>query len=191
MVTLIGGVGCAGKTVMAQRLLEKYQMPYLSIDHLKMGIIRGTDNCGFSASDSDELISGKLWGIIKGIIMTCIENGQQLIIEGCYLRPGDVAGIPDEYKSGVISAHIGFSEGYIRESFEAGIVAHASELEQRGAENIPSEFLAKESAELAAECEKHGAKYFEIAHDYEKTADLIFAWFCGEIEKKLPDGTRR
>ena len=40
MIILIGGSTHAGKTLLAQRLLEKYKIPYLSIDHLKMGLIR-------------------------------------------------------------------------------------------------------------------------------------------------------
>ena len=40
MIILIAGATHAGKTNLAQRLLEKYKYPYLSIDHLKMGLIR-------------------------------------------------------------------------------------------------------------------------------------------------------
>ena len=40
MIILIAGCSHTGKTALAQRLLQKYQMPYLSIDHLKMGMIR-------------------------------------------------------------------------------------------------------------------------------------------------------
>ena len=40
MVILITGDTHTGKTLLAQRLLEKYKYPYLSIDHLKMGLIR-------------------------------------------------------------------------------------------------------------------------------------------------------
>ena len=72
MVILIGGVSCTGKTVMAQRLLEKYKIPYLSIDHVKMGLIRGNNYCDFSATDSDDELTGKLWPIVKGIIKTNI-----------------------------------------------------------------------------------------------------------------------
>ena len=35
-----GGGTHTGKTLAAQRALEKYSYPYLSIDHLKMGLIR-------------------------------------------------------------------------------------------------------------------------------------------------------
>lgn len=190
MVVLLGGVGCAGKTLMAQRLLEKYQIPYLSIDHLKMGIIRGTDDCGFCASDSDELITGKLWGIIKGIIMTNIENGQNIIIEGCYMRPRGVAELGEKYRGEVVSAFIGFSENYINNSFQSGISAHASEIERRGEENPPPN-LVRESRVLKAECEKYGAKYFEIEADYEKEADVVFAWLGGGITKILSGGALR
>jgi len=40
MIILITGASHTGKTLLAQKLLEKYKYPYLSIDHLKMGLIR-------------------------------------------------------------------------------------------------------------------------------------------------------
>ncbi len=40
MIILITGASHTGKTLLAQKLLEKYKCPYLSIDHLKRGLIR-------------------------------------------------------------------------------------------------------------------------------------------------------
>ena len=40
MIILIAGASHTGKTVLAQKILEKYKITYLSIDHLKMGLIR-------------------------------------------------------------------------------------------------------------------------------------------------------
>ena len=40
MIILIGGASHTGKTLLAQRLMEQLHIPYLSIDHLKMGLIR-------------------------------------------------------------------------------------------------------------------------------------------------------
>ena len=54
MVVLITGASHTGKTVLAQRLLEKYQYPYLSIDHLKMGLIR-SGYTHLTPEDDDEL----------------------------------------------------------------------------------------------------------------------------------------
>ena len=67
MIILIGGESHTGKTFLAQRLLERYSFPYFSLDHLKMGLIRGLADCGFTAESPDALISEKMWRIVEGI----------------------------------------------------------------------------------------------------------------------------
>ena len=84
MILLIGGSTHTGKTLAAQRVLEKYSYPYLSIDHLKMGLIR-SGICPFFPESPDEELTPFLWGIIKEIVKTAIENGQNLVVEGCYI----------------------------------------------------------------------------------------------------------
>ena len=83
MVLLITGASHTGKTVLSQKLLEKYKYPYLSIDHLKMGLIR-SGNTGLTPEDDDKL-QAYLWPIVREIIKTAIENKQNLIVEGCYI----------------------------------------------------------------------------------------------------------
>ncbi len=85
MIILITGASHTGKTLLAQRMLEKYKYPYLSIDHLKMGLIR-SGNTSLTPEDDDELTE-YLWPIVREIIKTAIENDQNLIIEGCYNDP--------------------------------------------------------------------------------------------------------
>ena len=84
MVVLITGASHAGKTLSAQRLLEKYKYPYLSIDHLKMGLIR-SGNTELAPISDDAELTKYLWPIVQEIIKTAIENSQNLIIEGCYI----------------------------------------------------------------------------------------------------------
>lgn len=50
MVILITGASHTGKTQLVQKLLEKYKYPYLSIDHLKMGLIR-SENTTLTVED--------------------------------------------------------------------------------------------------------------------------------------------
>ena len=54
MIILIAGTTHAGKTNYAQKLLEKYHYPYLSIDHLKMGLIR-SGQTDLTPMDDDKL----------------------------------------------------------------------------------------------------------------------------------------
>ena len=84
MIILIAGASHTGKTLLAQRLLEKYQYPYLSIDHLKMGLIR-SGNTDLTATDDDEKLTEYLWPVVREMVKTAIENKQNLIVEGCYI----------------------------------------------------------------------------------------------------------
>ena len=83
MIILIAGTTHTGKTNYAQKLLEKYQYPYLSIDHLKMGLIR-SGNTELTVFDDDKL-TDYLWPIVREMVKTAIENDQNLIVEGCYI----------------------------------------------------------------------------------------------------------
>ena len=83
MVILIAGASHTGKTALAQRLLEAYGYPYLSIDHLKMGLIRSRQT--HLTPLDDEQLTDYLWPIVREMIKTAIENNQNLIVEGCYI----------------------------------------------------------------------------------------------------------
>ena len=83
MILLIAGATHTGKTFQAQKLLEKYKYPYLSLDHLKMGLIRS----GYTSltPEDDDKMTDYLWPVTREIIKTAAENRQNLIIEGGYI----------------------------------------------------------------------------------------------------------
>ncbi|MCB2291541.1 2-phosphoglycerate kinase [Clostridium sp. CS001] len=185
MVILIGGVGCTGKTVMAQRLLEKYKVPYLSIDHIKMGLIRGNKYCDFSATDSDDELTGKLWPIVKGIIKTNIENGQNIIIEGCYIPPEYISDFEPRYLEHIIALHIGFSINYIKKYFVSGIIKHISDIELKECDDYinPDNFISLH-AHLKELCCKHNAIFFEIDDNYIGEMEIIHKWIDEQVSAK-------
>ena len=80
MVLLITGASHTGKTLLAQRLLQTYRCPCLSMDLLKMGLIR-SGNTRLTPEDDQELES-YLWPIVREIIKTAIENRQDLSVGG-------------------------------------------------------------------------------------------------------------
>ena len=108
MIILIGGVSHAGKTLLSQHLLEKYKYPYLSLDHIKMGLLQGFKDCNFTVADTTTHIAKQIWGIVKGIIITAIENRQNLIIEGCYILPHLILSLDYQYLTHIISVYICF-----------------------------------------------------------------------------------
>ena len=183
MIILIGGAGCVGKTLLAQRLLERYKFPYLSLDHLKMGIIRSGADCGFTAESRDELISKKLWPIVRGIIMTAVENRQNLIVEGWYLPPDKIAALPAEYREQIISFYLALGYTYAQEHY-ADVLAHRSDIEAR---LYPEERTAKEIAEendrTINMCQITGAKCFVIEKDYERELGAVVDWIDAQLGK--------
>ncbi len=128
MIILITGASHTGKTLLAQRMLEKYKFPYLSIDHLKMGLIR-SGNTDLTPEDDDEL-TGYLWPIVSEIIKTAIENEQNLIIEGCYVPPDWRKDFDDSYLASVKFICLAMTEDYIEAHFNE-IIGHESEIESR------------------------------------------------------------
>ena len=186
MIILISGVGYAGKTLMAQRLLEKYHYPTLSIDHIKMGLYRADIGCGFTPTDSAEFIGEKLWPILKGIIMTCVENNQNLVIEGCYLFPEKINELEVEHLDNIISFYLGFSTEYVEEYFESKILKHSSVIEQRGECDATlqamQEFIVQNNM-YKERSDKFGAKYFEIQNNYEEEIKSVYFWIDSEMTR--------
>jgi putative acetyltransferase len=179
MVILIGGASCTGKTLLAQKLLEKYHFPYLSIDHLKMGIYRSGADCGFTPTSKDEIITEKLWPIIKGIIMTNIENHQNIIIEGCYF-PKSIHELDESYLSIISFFHIVFSEKYIRKNFAEKIIAHRNVIENRIYNFDDADFSLEEyilqHKKIKENCIRNSIQYFEIEKKYEEEMKSIYEW---------------
>lgn len=181
MIILISAVGSTGKTLMAQKLLEKYHISYLSIDHLKMGLYRGNKNCGFTPLDSTEVIGENLWPILKGIIMTNIENEQHIIIEGCYILPHYLKDFDVNYSEKIISVFLGFSTKYIQENFEARIVRYRNVVELRSCpEERTIKELITEHKEFKEHCLQSGVRYFEIKNDYDKEILEVYDYISAE-----------
>ena len=184
MVILIGAESSTGKTLMAQKLLEKYKMPYLSADHLKMGLYRADKNCGFTPKDSNEAIEKYLWPILKEIIKTNIENNQNIIIEGCYIFPNRLKEFEQEYIAEIIPIFMGFSQNYINNNFISSILKYNSVIESREAEDRTANWFIQANHKMKIRCAESAINYFEIDDDYNNDVSKIYQWIALEIEKR-------
>lgn len=183
MVILIGGNSHTGKTLMSHKLLEKYKISYFSIDHLKMGLYRSNKKCGFTPLDSDELIGNELWPIIKEMIMTVIENNQNIIIEGCYLLPDLVSDFEKEYLEQIVSVFLGFSTEYIKENFNSDIMKYRNIIESRGQEERTVADFIYEHNDFRKRCIENNVNYFEINKNYEREILRVYDYIDEEINK--------
>ena len=170
MIVLIAGASHTGKTVLAQKLLEKYKHPYLSIDHLKMGLIR-SGNTELTPMD-DNSLTEYLWPIVREMIKTAIENKQNLIVEGCYIPFSWQKDFGSEYLENIKYYCLVMSEKYIRNHF-ADIMKYANTIENRlDDEGCTMESVLEDNKEMLSLAQKHNVNYILIEDKYEISIDL-------------------
>lgn len=171
MIVLIAGASHTGKTKLAQKLLEKYKFPYLSIDHLKMGLIR-SGNTSLTPESSDEALTDYLWPIVKEMIKTAVENDQNLIIEGCYIPYDWEKDFDERYLCQIKYICLVMSKSYICNRFD-DIKKYASEIEQRLDDaDCTMDFLLKENSAALEMCQKYGVDYLLIDKEYEVDLEI-------------------
>lgn len=165
MIILIAGATHTGKTRLAQRLLEQYHYPYLSMDHLKMGLIR-SGNTDLTVFD-DEKMTDLLWPIVREMIKTAVENGQNLIVEGCYIPFDWKEDFDAAYLEQIYARWLIMSEDYIRRNFDA-IREKACIIERRLDDSgLDPEKLVAENRYNREQCQRYGCDYVYIDEAYE------------------------
>lgn len=174
MVILITGASHTGKTLLAQRLIEKYKYPCFSIDHLKMGLIRSGKTKLTPVDDAS--LTNYLWPIVREMIKTAIENNQNLIVEGCYIPSYWRKDFEKQYLSSIRFICLAMSEEFIENNFNE-IIAHESDIESR----LIKADCAKE------ELKKDNKQYIDsfinsddiiiIEKDYESTLNKVIEKF--------------
>lgn len=172
MVILITGASHTGKTNLSQKLLEKYKYPYLSIDHLKMGLIRSKNTELTPLSDDNELTE-YLWPIVREIIKTAIENRQNLIVEGCYIPFGWKEDFTEEYLGEIRYYCLVMSEKYIRNHF-SDIKKYADVIEKRLDDgDCTLESVVEDNREFLRLAVEHNVNYLLIDDEYKIDVELM------------------
>lgn len=171
MIILITGASHVGKTLLAQKLLEKYKYPYLSIDHLKMGLIRSGQTELTPMSEDDEL-TAYLWPIVREMIKTAIENHQNLVVEGCYIPFDWKKDFESVYLESIKYYCLVMSESYIKTHFD-DVKKYASVIENRLDDDwCTLDSVLKDNARMLSLAKEHSAHYILIDDKYEIDIDL-------------------
>ena len=164
MIVLITGASHTGKTLLAQKMLETYKFPYLSIDHLKMGLIRSGQT---ELTVYDDQLTEYLWSIVKEMIKTAIENDQNLIVEGCYIPFDWQDSFEKEYLTQIRFICLVMSENYIDNHFDE-IVRYENSIEKRLADDdFTIEFVRRETRYYLQNCKQFGLDCIVIDEEYD------------------------
>ena len=171
MIILLTGASHTGKTALSQKLLEKYKYPYLSIDHLKMGLIR-SGNTKLTPMSDDADLTAYLWPIVREMIKTAIENKQNLIVEGCYIPFDFEKDFEKEYLDNIRCYCLVLSESYIKNHF-ADVKKYASVIENRlDDEGCTVESVLEDNVRYLELAQKYKVNYLLIDDKYKFDIDL-------------------
>lgn len=171
MIILITGASHTGKTALAQKLLEKYKYPYLSIDHLKMGLIR-SGNTALTPLSDHKALTDYLWPIVCEMIKTAIENNQNLIVEGCYIPFDWSKDFEPKYLDSIKYYCLVMSSQYIINHFH-DIKKYACVVENRmDDESCTIETVLRENAEIMKQCQDYKINYLLIHDEYKIDIEL-------------------
>lgn len=179
MIILIAGASHTGKTILAQKMLEQFHYPYLSIDHLKMGLIR-SGNTDLTPEEDDALTE-YLWPIVREMVKTAIENHQNLIVEGCYIPFDWRKDFDETYLRSIRFLCLAMTDDYIDTHFDE-IKSHSCDIEERlDDSDCSAEGLKEDNKKVICGFREAGEQIALIDADYEKTtAKLLQA-----IERSL------
>ena len=166
MIIIITGASHTGKTILAQKMMEKYKYPYLSIDLLKMGLIR-SQNTSLTPED-DKVLTDYLWPIVREIIKTAIENKQNLIVEGCYIPFDWRKDFDNTYITYISFICIAFTENYVNKYFH-DIITHRSDIESRIDNFCDKEAIISDNNYYSDGFKQYGEKILIVDDNYDKT----------------------
>ena len=178
MIILITGASHTGKTLLAQKILEKYRYPYLSVDHLKMGLIRSGNT--LLTPEDDDALTDYLWPIVREIVKTAVENRQNLVVEGCYIPFEWRQGFNGQYLPSIRFVCLAMTDSYIEARFD-DIIAHESDIESRLiASDCTPDSLKAHNRRYIDGFRRAGERVVLIDHDYERTIDQLTDCLFGE-----------
>ena len=170
MIIIITGASHTGKTALSQKLLKKYGFPYLSIDHLKMGLIRSGQTNLTALSDDDDL-TAYLWPIVCEMIKTAIENNQNLIVEGCYIPFDWAKDFDAEYLSNIKYYCLIMSENYVKNHFD-NVKKYANVIENRlDDSDFTMEVALNDNAKNLELAKKNNVNFILIDESYDVDID--------------------
>lgn len=165
MIILITGASHTGKTSLAQKFLEMYNYPYLSLDHLKMGLIR-SGRTRLTPFSSDAELTECLWPIAREMVKTAIENEQNLIVEGCYIPLDCKKDFSEDYLKHIRLVCLAMSKDYIRAHFE-DIKRYARVIEKRlNDDDCTLESVLEDNANVLASAKSHDVHCVLIHDEY-------------------------
>ena len=170
MVVFITGASHTGKTLLAQKLAEKYHYPCISADLIKMGLIRSGKTKLNPCQDKE--IKEYLWPVLAEMAKTAVENEQNLIIEGIYIPCDWKKYFEEKYIEDIKFICLVMSEKYINRHFDK-VLKYSNIAEKRIGDDFGTkEEFKEENRQYLNSCIQNKCEYLLIDDEYDVNIEL-------------------
>jgi hypothetical protein len=177
MLLFIGGAARSGKGILARRLVRDAQMPYLSLDVLKMGLTRGVPEYVIDPDAGGLAVAERMWPLVYEMCQSLLRDPVDYIFEG-ELLPEHVAGLRAAHPAKVAGCFLGYRLIRPEEKLQAirTYSGHPNDWPQEYADGDLLVIIRREivfSGYLHAECNRCDLPYFDTAHEFAPTIDRV------------------
>lgn len=131
-----------------------------------MGLIRSGQTS--LTSKDDKALTPYLWSITAEVIKTALENGQNLIVEGCYIPFTWQESFSETALQQIEYCCLVMSDDYLQHN-KNRIIAHANDSEKRKCVTYDEDFfneLIQDNAYNLTQCKIHHLPYYLIDSNY-------------------------
>jgi hypothetical protein len=179
MIHYIGGAARCGKGILVRRLHTDLNLPYLSLDVLKMGLARGYPELAFDPDAGGMRVAEGMWPIVREMSRNLFEEQADYVFEGEIL-PKNVDALRQEYSTQINACFLGYStilpDQKLRE-----IRTHSGYPNDWPQDYSDASLLSIIQREIAfsqylqAECARVQFPYFDLSHQFLPVLDQVVA----------------
>ena len=180
MLIFIGGAARTGKGMLARRLLAEMQLPFLSLDVLKMGLARGVPEYTIDPDAGGMLVAERLWPLVREMSISLLHEQMDYVFEGEIL-PTDVNALRQAYPTQVCACFLGYCTLTPTQKLHE-IRTHGGHPNDWPREYTDVDLLAIIDREIAfskfvqAECARNHFRYFDMSHNFMQVLDEVVAY---------------
>ena len=180
MLIFIGGAARTGKGILSRRLLTEIQVPFLSLDVLKMGLARGVPEFPIDPDAGGMQVAERLWPLVREMSVSLLREQIDYGFEGEVL-PRDVSVLQQEYPTKVQACFLGYNTISATQKLQE-IRRHAGYPNDWSQEYSDSDLLTIINREIAyseylqAESARYQIRYFDTSQNFLGVLNEVIAF---------------
>lgn len=176
MIYIISGASRSGKSIAARNASERIGVPYVPVDSLMMGFMKGMPSSGIHDKLWPHEIAEKMWSFLEATCENMIDNEIDYIFEGEAFLPGNIRSFMDRHPGKVRACFLGYGEVDVKDKI-ADVLAfpnHKNDwLVNMDEKSIEKHIrnMQEYSSRIRIECSEHSIEYFDTSFRFSATVE--------------------